>query len=83
MVWSEYLQDTIGENEYSDEEPDHPPPRRLSIEEWTSWYSEDLLNMWFSMVQYKEDSGLVHDIGKTMQYTDFIEFMYRFSPGYI
>ena len=82
MVWSEYLQDTIGENEYSDDDNPEPPPKRLSIDDWTTWYSEDLLNMWFSLVQYREDSGIKHDILKSGTYTDFCEFCYHFSHGY-
>jgi hypothetical protein len=82
MVWSEYVEQTTGENDYSDDEDDSIPPRRLGIEDWTAWYSEDLLNMWFSLVQYREDSGRKHDILKFGTYTDFCEFCYRFSHGY-
>jgi len=82
MVWSEYVEHTTGgENEYSDEENDFPPCR-LHVEDWTTWYSEDLMNMWFSLVQYRSDSGRTHDILKNASYTDFCEFCYQFSHGY-
>ena len=91
MVWSEYVEHTTGDNDYSDDdrENDHdhendkfpPGPRRLNIEEWTEWYSDDLLNMWFSLVQYREDSGRQHAILRDSPYTDFCEFCYRFSHG--
>lgn len=87
MVWSEYVEYTTGDNdnhnEYDNSDEDNDPPtRRLNIEDWTSWYSEDLLNLWFSLVQYREDSGRFHDILKNASYTDFCEFCYRFSNGY-
>ena len=83
MVWSEYVEHTNGENEYSDDEnDDFIPPKRLTVDEWTTWYSEDLLNMWFSLVQYREDSGQKHDIMKNATYTDFCEFCYHFSHGF-
>jgi hypothetical protein len=84
MVWSEYVDHTRGDNDYSDddENDDFIPPRRLSVDDWTTWYSEDLLNMWFSLVQYREDSGRKHDIMKNATYTDFCEFCYRFSHGF-
>ena len=83
MVWSEYVEHTVGDNDYSDEEGDYDtPPRRLNVDEWTTWYSEDLMNMWFSLVQYREDSGRTHDIMKDASYTAFCEFCYRFSHGY-
>jgi hypothetical protein len=72
MVWSEYVEQTTGNNDYSDDdENDDIPPRRLTIDDWTTWYSEDLLNMWFSLVQYREDSGRQHAIMKSATYTDF------------
>ena len=84
MVWSEYVEQTTGNNDYSDddENDDFIPPRRLTVDDWTTWYSEDLLNMWFSLVQYREDSGRKHDIMKNATYTDFCEFCYRFSHGF-
>ena len=84
MVWSEYVEQTTGNNDYSDddENDDFIPPRRLTIDDWTTWYSEDLLNMWFSLVQYREDSGRKHDIMKNATYTDFCEFCYHFSHGF-
>lgn len=83
MVWSEYVEHTTGENDYSDDDGyDDAPPRRLTVDDWTTWYSEDLLNMWFSLIQYREDSGRKHDIMKHATYTDFCEFCYKFSHGY-
>ena len=83
MVWSEYVEHTTGENDYSDDDGgDDIPQRRLTVDDWTTWYSEDLLNMWFSLVQYREDSGRKHDIMKHATYTDFCEFCYKFSHGY-
>lgn len=81
MVWQEYVEHTIGENDYSDEEYDDPRGA-LSIDDWTTWYSEDLMNMWMSLTQYREDSGRKHCILKGASYTEFCEFCYYFSPGF-
>jgi hypothetical protein len=82
MVWSEYVQETIPHaNEYiefSDDDgeiPNHP----MTVDEWTTWFSQDLLNMWMSLRAYREDSGTFHDILKNATYTDFCEFCYYFS----
>jgi len=83
MVWSEYVEQTTGKNDYSDDDDDDSiPPKRLTVDDWTTWYSEDLLNMWFSLVQYREDSGRKHAIMKNATYTDFCEFCYHFSHGF-
>jgi len=83
MVWSEYVEQTTGNNDYSDDDDDDSiPPKRLTVDDWTTWYSEDLLNMWFSLVQYREDSGRKHAIMKNATYTDFCEFCYHFSHGF-
>jgi hypothetical protein len=83
MVWSEYLNnETVWEDAHSDEE-NEPPITRLTCDEWTTWYSQDLLNMWFSLRQYREDSGLQNHILEGGSYTDFCEFCYRFSNGYV
>jgi hypothetical protein len=84
MVWSEYVDQTRGDNDYSDDDGDDDfmPDRRLTIDDWTAWYSEDLLNMWFSLVQYREDSGRKHASMKGATYSDFCEFCYNFSHGF-
>ena len=83
MVWNEYINnETVWEDAHSDDEQD-TPLTRLTCDEWTTWYSEDLLNMWFSIKQYREDSGQQNQIMECASYTDFCEFCYRFSNGYV
>ena len=84
MVWQEYVAHTTthGENDYSDEEDDYEPHGKLTVDEWTTWYSEDLMNMWMSLTQYREDSGRKHAIMKNASYTDFCEFCYHSSHGF-
>ena len=85
MVWSEYIQDAVHgvdvcEDECElEEENDTHYYQPYSVDDWSTYHSQDLLNMWFSLVQYREDSGLVHDILKTATYSDFCDFCYNFS----
>ena len=88
MVWQEYVAHTTthGENDYSDGDGDgddyNEPQGKLTVDEWTTWYSEDLMNMWMSLTQYREDSGRKHAIMKNASYTDFCEFCYYSSHGF-
>lgn len=45
----------------------------LSIEDWQDWNSEELLNLWMSIVQYHEEWYL--PLRKT--FNDFCEFVYN------
>ena len=49
-------------------------PSTLDCEAWQDWYSQDLLNMYFSMVEYDETLG--HNYTKHMTFNDFCTFMY-------
>jgi hypothetical protein len=89
MVWKHYSDEAYApENEavhYEDEhfhEDTEPPPQRLTFDEWCCWYSNDLLNMWMSLVQYRQDSGLTHYVMKEANYNDFCNFAYQTSHGY-
>ena len=56
---------------YSDEEQEDVV--ELSQEEWQDWNSEELLNMWFSVVEYHEYWYL--PIRKT--FNEFCEYIYE------
>jgi hypothetical protein len=87
MVWSHYVEETNDPmEEYYDDgtsmEMDFvPPPLTMNIEDWTEWYSRDLMNMWFSLVQYREDTGLSNYVLPFASYTKFCEFCYANSDG--
>ena len=77
MVWSEYVRETQWEDSAlsdGDEGPEVPVP--MSCDDWTTWYSEHLMNMWMSLRAFHEDRYLKVPMG----YTDFCEFAWKFSP---
>ena len=86
MVWQEYVAHTTthSDNEYSDDEGDNEPQPTgiLTVDEWTTWYSEDLMNMWMSLTDYRQDSGRFYAIMRNASYTNFCEFCYQTSHGY-
>jgi hypothetical protein len=87
MVWSEYVQETVYDtNDYAydsnDDEPD-PPSVPLTFDEWCAWHSEDLMNMWMSLVQYREDSGMGYLILNFANFTDFCEFCWGKSTSFV
>ena len=84
MVWSQYVEDANDPSEEMDYESDYEdplPPSPMEIEDWVTWYSGDLLNMWFSLKQYREDAGIHNYVMSHATYTDFCEFCYRCSDG--
>jgi len=76
MVWSEYVRETQWEDEFSDGDDGQEVQAPMSCDDWTTWYSEHLLNMWMSLRAFHEDRYLK----VPMTYTDFCEFAWRFSP---
>ena len=85
MVWSQYVQDANNthNNEYSsDDEDNNVRDYPLEYQEWVTWYSDDLMNLWMSMRAYREDTGNVTNFLNHMQWTDFCEFCYQFSSAY-
>ena len=84
MVWSEYANEAhvnnpTDPNDYSDDDNPDDGDRWMTCDEWTTWHSHDLLNMWMSLRDYREISGTTNSILKLATYTDFCEFCYRFS----
>ena len=86
MVWSHYVEETNDpmEEHYEDTgggtEMDGPP-LIMNIEDWTEWYSRDLMNMWFSLIQYTQDTGISSYVLPFASYTKFCEFCYSNSDG--
>ena len=82
MVWSQYVQDAniTNTNDYSsDDEDDTIYSHPLEYQDWVTWYSDDLMNLWMSMKAYREDTGNVYHFLNSMEWTDFCEFCYQFS----
>jgi hypothetical protein len=91
MVWSHYVEEA---NEAADEfvkngddffdaqdDEEYAPPIIMNIEDWETWYSRDLMNMWFSLKTYTEDSGVSNFVMPFATYTKFVEFCYGNSDG--
>ena len=84
MVWNQYVEDANSlpnEMDYDDEYEEELPPSPMELEDWITWYSRDLMNMWFSLRQYREDSGISNYVMNFVSYSDFCEFCYRNSDG--
>ena len=84
MVWSQYIEEAnITEHvmDWIEEDPDDIPSRNhpLEFQDWITWYSDDLMNMWLSIKHYREDSGNQRNILDKMSWNDFCEFCYTFS----
>jgi len=92
MVWNQYVDEANGPTEefndgnvgdfFDGDDEVVPPPSRMSIEEWEEWFSRDLMNMWMSLRQYREDASVSNYIMNDASYTAFVEFAYQFSHGY-
>lgn len=82
MVWSEYVNETVWEDNetYDDAEydSDQPPSTRINCDDWTTWHSEDLLNMWFTLCNHREQAPY---LWKRATYSNFCEFCYVYSYG--
>jgi hypothetical protein len=89
MVWSHYVDEANeaaeefvrGGDEFFEECDEENYPVFMNIEDWEVWYSRDLMNMWFSMKAYLEDSGVNNFIIPCATYTKFVEFCYNNSDG--
>lgn len=86
MVWSQYREDSIqvpndtgSDLDDDQEELNIPRNRPLCFDDWITWYSNDLLNLWMSMKAYRENTGNQTFLLDQMEWTDFCEFCYNFS----
>lgn len=87
MVWSHYVDatrsnETAWTNDDDNEDQRMPPRNRpLEFQDWITWYSNDLMNIWMSMRAYREDSGNSSYLLDRLEWGEFCEFCYRFSSG--
>jgi len=77
MGFNEYAQDSIfyGEDAIEDDTQDDGSMEPLDPETWQDWHSEDLLNMWMSIRQYKEERYIC-DLAT---FNSFCEWSYKNS----
>lgn len=86
MVWGQYHEDNIqapndvtSDGEDDQEELNIPRNRPLNYDDWITWYSNDILNLWMSIKTYREDTGNQPFLLDQMDWNDFCEFCYNFS----
>jgi hypothetical protein len=92
MVWNQYVDEAnvtadefdngIGRDFFDGDYEDEPPPSPMSLDDWTCWYSRDLMNMWMSLRQYREDASISNFVMPYASYSDFVEFCYYHSDGH-
>ena len=92
MVWQQYVDDANepvneflngGDEEgyFDGDQEEWLPPTRMHIEDWVTWYSSDLMNMWMSLRQYTSDASISSYILPDASYNDFCSFCYKYSDG--
>lgn len=83
MVWSQYVDETrlASDNEDDSEEDELIIPRNkpMDVDTWISWYYNDLMNMWMSMRNYREDTSCSQFVLDKCDFEDFCQFCYDFS----
>lgn len=93
MVWSQYTDEVTtaevpveiqneNENEQDDEQDDEqiiPRNRPMNFDDWITWYSDDLLNVWMNIRNYKQDNGIERFFLNDLSWNDFCEMCYEFS----
>ncbi len=65
----------------SEDDYDTPTRHPLEFQDWSEWFDRDLMNMWMSLRQYREDTYLTGYILRDATFTDFCDFCYQFSHG--
>ena len=82
MPSSDYIDDShFHHQNMSDDEDDDYDMYNMPLEyhDWTTWYSNDLMNLWMSMCAYLRDSYLERPMRGEMTYDDFCQFFYTYS----
>lgn len=86
MVWSHYKNETTlttasHHNEDDDYDYDEKLPDNLELEydDWVTWHSNDLYNMWHSLQCYLQDACIHHDVMNFSDFDDFCQFVYSHS----
>jgi hypothetical protein len=82
MVWGEYLYDAVP-NDFTESDTDDELNFKrgsvLTYDEWITWYSNDLMNMWSSMKNYINVAGMSNHILDMSDYDDFCQYCYSKS----
>jgi hypothetical protein len=87
MVWSQYIEDAAaapGEDDdhFDGDQEIEYPLGQMELEDWITWFSTDLMNMWMSLRQYRSDASVNNYIMDFASYSDFCDFCYQTSCKY-
>ena len=88
MVWSQYTEEANLINrdahQISEEDDELYNYRNveLSLDDWITWHSVDIMNMWRSLQTYLHDTCIQHDMLNGMDYDDFCKMCYENSSKY-
>lgn len=78
MVWSQYLDEVVHDNDaYSDDDKnENETETPLDVDDWQSYYSSELLNMWMALKEYTEETGISTYVLRKAKWGDFNEFCF-------
>lgn len=84
MVWSHYKNEANqsgGSHHNVNPDYDDNPPldQQMNYEDWKTWHSTDLFNMWQGVIGYIKDTCIEHDIFNEGEFDDFCVNIYNFS----
>ena len=86
MVWSQYVAETHLDEVNNDDEDicelNVPYNIPLEYDDWVTWFSDDLHNMWWTMRQYLGSRGNTNRVLDRCDYDNFCRFCYNFSCQY-
>ena len=62
-----------------DDDEIYRPDEVLNVEDWTSYYSDDIYNMWSHLREYMSHTGCGAYMMQYADYTTFAEYCYSMS----
>lgn len=83
MVWNQYMDDippvVSDDMEEDQDEPIIPRNRPMNYQDWITWYSDDLFNLWMNIRSYREECGLQRFLLNNLDWNEFCEICYYYS----
>ena len=88
MVWSHYKNEAHQSGSHHnavhdyDDDKNISPNQIMQYEDWKTWYSTDLENMWLGVIGYLKDACIERDMFNEGDYDDFCSNIYNFSSRF-
>lgn len=80
MVNNEYVSDIVMDEAWSDDDvPEDVGYTDAHPEDWMSWYSDDLWNMYHLITRYAEENGISRTVNVRLTFAEFCHFCYSMS----